>query len=29
MTVPNLIGVFMLTPVVLRLTKEHFAKEKA
>ena len=29
MTVPNLIGVFLLTPVVLKLTKEHFAKEKA
>ena len=28
MTVPNLIGVFLLTPVVLKLTKEHFAKEK-
>ena len=24
MTVPNLIGVFLLTPVVLKLTKEHF-----
>ena len=29
MTVPNLIGVFLLTPVVLKLTKEHFAKVKA
>ena len=29
MTVPNLIGVFLLTPVVLKLIKEHFAKEKA
>ena len=27
MTVPNLISVFLLTPVVLKLTKEHFAKE--
>ena len=27
MTVPNLIAVFLLTPVVLRLIKEHFAKE--
>ena len=26
MTVPNLIGVFLLTPVVLRLIKEHFRK---
>ncbi len=26
MTVPNLIGVFLLTPVVLKLTKEHFKK---
>ena len=26
MTVPNLIGVFLLTPVVLKLTKEHFRK---
>jgi len=26
MTVPNLIAVFLLTPVVLKLTKEHFAK---
>ena len=25
MTVPNLIAVFLLTPVVLKLTKEHFA----
>ena len=29
MTVPNLIGVFLLTPVVLKLVKEHFAKETA
>ena len=29
MTVPNLIAVFLLTPVVLKLTKEHFTKEKA
>jgi AGCS family alanine or glycine:cation symporter len=29
MAVPNLIGVFLLTPVVLKLTKEHFAKVKA
>ena len=28
MTVPNLIGVFLLTPVVLKLTKEHFAELK-
>ena len=28
MTVPNLIAVFLLTPVVLRLIKEHFHKEK-
>ena len=27
MIVPNLVGVFLLAPVVLRLTKEHFAKE--
>jgi AGCS family alanine or glycine:cation symporter len=27
MTVPNLIAVFLLTPVVLRLIKEHFAAE--
>ncbi len=27
MTVPNLIGVFLLSPVVLRLIKEHFSKE--
>ncbi len=27
MTVPNLIGVFLLTPVVLKLIKEHFEKE--
>lgn len=29
MTVPNLIGVFLLAPVVLKLTKEHFEAEKA
>ena len=29
MTVPNLIAVFLLTPVVLKLIKEHFAKENA
>ena len=29
MTVPNLIAVFLLTPVVLKLTKEHFQKEPA
>ena len=29
MTVPNLIAVFLLTPVVLKLTREHFAKEAA
>ena len=28
MTVPNLIGVFLLTPVVLRLIKEHFRKQQ-
>jgi len=28
MTVPNLIGIFLLTPVVLRLVKEHFSKQK-
>ena len=27
MTVPNLIAVFLLTPTLLKLTKEHFAKE--
>ena len=27
MTVPNLIAVFLLTPVLLKLTKEHFEKE--
>ena len=27
MTVPNLIAVFLLTPVILKLTKAHFAKE--
>ena len=27
MTVPNLIAVFLLTPVVLRLIKEHFRKD--
>ena len=27
MTVPNLIGVFLLSPVVLRLIKEHFSKQ--
>ena len=27
MTVPNLIAVFLLTPALLKLTKEHFAKE--
>ncbi|MBO5836948.1 MAG: amino acid carrier protein, partial [Oscillospiraceae bacterium] len=26
MTVPNLIGIFLLTPVVLRLAKDHFRK---
>ncbi len=29
MTVPNLIGVFLLAPVVLRLIKEHFSKQQA
>ena len=29
MTVPNLIAVFLLTPVVLQLIKEHFAGEEA
>ena len=28
MTVPNLIAVFMLTPVILKLIKEHFESEK-
>ena len=28
MTVPNLVGVFLLAPVVLKLTKEHFENEK-
>ena len=28
MTVPNLIAVFLLTPVVLKLVKEHFENEK-
>ena len=28
MTVPNLIGVFLLTPVVLKLIREYFTKEK-
>ena len=28
MTVPNLIGVFLLTPVVVKLVREYFAKEK-
>ena len=28
MTVPNLIAVFLLAPVVLKLTKEHFENEK-
>lgn len=28
MTVPNLIAVFLLTPVVLRLSREHFDKGK-
>ena len=28
MTVPNLVGVFLLTPVLLRLIKDHFNKEK-
>ena len=29
MTVPNLIAVFLLAPVVLKLTREHFKKELA
>ena len=29
MAVPNLIGVFLLAPVVLKLIKEHFENEKA
>ena len=29
MIVPNLIGVFLLSPVVLKLVREHFAKENA
>ena len=28
MVVPNLIGVFLLSPVLLKLTREHFAKKK-
>ena len=28
LTVPNLVGVFLLAPVVLKLTKEHFENEK-
>ena len=28
MAIPNLIAVFMLTPIVLKLTKEYFAKQK-
>ena len=28
MTVPNLIGVFLLSPVVLKLIKEHFSKQR-
>ena len=28
MTVPNLIAIFLLTPVVLRLIKEHFSKQE-
>ena len=28
MTIPNLIAIFMLTPVVLQLIKEHFENEK-
>ena len=28
MTVPNLIAVFLLTPELLKLIREHFAKEK-
>ena len=28
MTVPNLIGIFLLTPVLLRLIRDHFSKEK-
>ena len=28
MAIPNLIAVFLLSPVVLKLTKEHFANEK-
>ncbi len=27
MTIPNLIGIFLLTPVVLQLIKEHFSKQ--
>lgn len=29
MTVPNLIGVFLLTPVVLKLVREYFKKEES
>ena len=28
MAIPNLIGVALLSPVVLKLTKEYFTKEK-
>jgi AGCS family alanine or glycine:cation symporter len=28
MTIPNLIAIFLLTPVVLKLIKEHFSKDK-
>lgn len=28
MTIPNLIGVFLLTPVVVKLVREYFAKEE-
>jgi AGCS family alanine or glycine:cation symporter len=28
MTVPNLIGIFLLTPILLRLIRDHFFKEK-
>ena len=29
MAIPNLIAVILLSPVVVRLTKEHFAKKNA
>ena len=28
MALPNLVGIFLLTPVVVKLTKEYFNKNK-